>query len=264
VLGPPEAILSSSIDVLFVYGRIGADGSLGKGEPRLRELIRDSGAKVVVLASSNEPRACMNAAPNVGYGRANLVLTIERKGVAFRRFFAKLFTMMYAGDTMPVAWAKLAPQTPSADHPDVPAAIFGAELGQLTFTRSRAVTEVKTSTPVALSETLERKVSALWTDQKDRDRVRRALAEEVAKSHGSERVPLAILKLCDGSVEKVMALVAEARLDYRDILMAAEHPTQGAALLASASPGASAADRARYEEAEQLDRQQYDEWVRSR
>jgi hypothetical protein len=118
------------------------------------------------------------------------------------------------------------------------------------------------STPIALSDDLERKIAALWIDPGDRERVRAALAGYAKWAHGSERVPLAILKLCRGSVERVLSLLEEARLDYRDIVVAAEYPTQGAALLATMSPGAADADKERLAEAEKRDRQQYEEWLK--
>jgi hypothetical protein len=115
---------------------------------------------------------------------------------------------------------------------------------------------------VTLSEVMERKISSLWSSDLDRDRVREALASDVADSFESERVALAILKICDGDLEKVLSLVAEARLDYRDILMAAEYPEQGLAVIAAARPGATEDDRWRSEEAQQRDREQFEEWLK--
>jgi hypothetical protein len=39
----------------------------------------------------------------------NLVFVMQRKGVAFRRFFRCLFEDMFDGETMAMAWVKLAP-----------------------------------------------------------------------------------------------------------------------------------------------------------
>jgi hypothetical protein len=76
------------------------------------------------------------------------------------------------------------------------------------------------------------------------------------------RARLAILKLCRGSVERVLSMVAEARLDFRDIVAAAEYPDQGLELLAAKLPGATDADRERFEEAKKRDRQHYEEWLK--
>jgi hypothetical protein len=116
--------------------------------------------------------------------------------------------------------------------------------------------------PIAVSDDLERKIAALWPDQSDRERVREALAVYARGAHGSERVPLAIVKLCRGSVDRVLSMLEEASLDYRDILLAAEYPTQADALMATMRPGATDADKARFEEAEKRDRQQYEEWLK--
>jgi hypothetical protein len=113
-----------------------------------------------------------------------------------------------------------------------------------------------------LSEVMERKISRLWSSELDRNRVREVLAREVADSFGSERVALAILKLCGGDVEQVLSLAVEARLDYRDILMSAEYPGQGFAVISATKPGASDADRQQAEEAVQRDREQYEEWLK--
>ena len=86
---------------------------------------------------------------------------------------------------------------------------------------------MKAGSSFALSQDLEREISGLWSRVEDRDKVREALRAYAQWAHGSERVPLAILKLCGGRVDSVLAMVGEARLDYRDILKAAEYPDQG-------------------------------------
>jgi hypothetical protein len=118
-------------DVLFVYCHLAESGAVSGSELGLREIIRDSGAKVVVLALPNEPAACIAASKQNRYGAANLVMTLDRKDAAFGRFFSRLFTAMKKGTSMPLAWVKLAPQ--GLDHPDCPDTIFACEVGQLAF-----------------------------------------------------------------------------------------------------------------------------------
>jgi hypothetical protein len=120
-------------DVLFVYARVQDSGVVEGSKVGLREIIRDSGAKIVVVATENSPDAYIAGAPNKPYGRANLVMTLERRGNRFANFYVRLFKMMFAGETMPVAWVKLAPQIPGAEHEDAPGSIFAAEAGQVTF-----------------------------------------------------------------------------------------------------------------------------------
>ncbi len=81
-------------------------------------------------------------------------------------------------------------------------------------------------TSFTISAELERRIAGLWSRAEDQGTVREALRAYAQWSHGSERVPFAILKLCGGSVAKVLSMVDEARLDYRDILMAAEYSNQ--------------------------------------
>jgi hypothetical protein len=64
-----------------------------------------------------------------------LVLTINRKGVAFATFFRRLFEDMSNGISMPDAWVKLAPQIPGHDSPDCPDSFFACEIGPVTLER---------------------------------------------------------------------------------------------------------------------------------
>ena len=125
--GPPKC------DVLLIYARIEESGKVARSDRGLRELIRDSGATVVVVASENSGDAYIAAGAQKGYGRANLVMTMARKEKRFTAFFGRLFRMMFDGQTMPVAWVQLAPQIPNAEHSDTPETIFAAEAGQVTF-----------------------------------------------------------------------------------------------------------------------------------
>ena len=62
----------------------------------------------------------------------DLIITVNRNGEAFGRFFRSLFELMLTGVSMPMAWVTLAPQGPyaSEDNPDM---IFHTEAGGLTF-----------------------------------------------------------------------------------------------------------------------------------
>jgi hypothetical protein len=120
-------------NVLFLYCHFEPDGSIRGSARGLRELIRDSGAAVAVVASENGADSYIAAAKAKGYGRANLVMTISRRGDVFPKFFQRLFTEMKGGVSMPIAWVKLAPQIPNAEHADCPDTIFVCEAGQLAF-----------------------------------------------------------------------------------------------------------------------------------
>jgi hypothetical protein len=120
-------------NVLFVYCHLEPDGGVRGSGQSLRELIRESGAAVVVVATENSPQSYIAAAKAHSFGRANLVMTIERRGVIFPTFFRQLFAEMKRGVSMPVAWNKLAPQIPGVDHSHCPGTIFACEVGQLAF-----------------------------------------------------------------------------------------------------------------------------------
>jgi hypothetical protein len=123
----------SACNVLMIYARINEDGSIVGCADGLRDIIRKSGAVVVVVASDNPPKAYFAAAKRTGYGQANPVMTLQRKGSAFPTFFAELFEKMWKGTTMPVAWVQLVPQGPGLTH-DGPELIFAAEISHIVFT----------------------------------------------------------------------------------------------------------------------------------
>ena len=120
-------------NALFVYCSIAPDGTVQGSRSSLREIVRDSGAVVVVFASPNPGDAYVKAGKPAPYGKANLVITLNRKGDAFGRFFKALFTDMKHGVSMPKAWVKLAPQIPGRQQADILDCIFACEAGQLAF-----------------------------------------------------------------------------------------------------------------------------------
>lgn len=117
-------------DVLFLYAHLSPDGVVVGSPVGLRELIRDSGSRVVVVASPNSSRSYINAGKQKGYGRANLVMTLNRHGDSFGRFFSALFSRMRRGISMPMAWIELSPQASGEAQPET---IFACEIGPLAF-----------------------------------------------------------------------------------------------------------------------------------
>jgi hypothetical protein len=122
-------------EVLFIYVRVRSDGTLENSSRGLRELIRDSGAVVVVVASENAGEAYIAAGGRKSYGDANLVMTLRRNGEGFSRFFADLFSRMRAGVSMSVAWVELAPQHSGLQPGSLPETIFACEVGQVALGR---------------------------------------------------------------------------------------------------------------------------------
>ena len=63
---------------------------------------------------------------------ANIVITLNRNGDTFSPFFRSLFADMRLGTSMPMAWAKLAPQGPQA-RSDIPGTLCLLEAGHIAF-----------------------------------------------------------------------------------------------------------------------------------
>jgi hypothetical protein len=120
-------------DVLLIYGELDEKGRFRNAKLGLREIIRDSGAKIVVVASENPASHYIAAGRRTGYGLANLVMTLDRKGDALPTFLVRLFTEMQRGIPMPKAWAALAPQSKDASHAGLPDTIFACELGDVSL-----------------------------------------------------------------------------------------------------------------------------------
>src|ERR1700722_19052479 len=73
--------------------------------------------KLLWIASENQPEGYIKNFVARGK-RLNLVMTIVRNDPKFSEFLDKLLSRMSYGDTMPIAWADLVPQVPSAIHAD--------------------------------------------------------------------------------------------------------------------------------------------------
>jgi hypothetical protein len=135
VLGQPRLSTNSvpKCDVLFIYCDIGPDGRVSKSKQGLAEIVRESEASIVVVATDNTSGAYTAAGKHLARSGANVVLTLNRKGGNFPIFYSRLFTEMQSGESMPSAWVKLAPQIPGFEHPDCPGGFVVLGAGQLKF-----------------------------------------------------------------------------------------------------------------------------------
>jgi hypothetical protein len=120
-------------DVLMIYAAIEATGVVQSGSVSLREMIYNSHAPIVVVATENGAQSYIAASKRPGSGKANLVMTLKRKSASFPSFFKQLFGMMFHDVTMPLAWVKLAPQIPGMEHKDVPETICAMEVTHVLF-----------------------------------------------------------------------------------------------------------------------------------
>jgi hypothetical protein len=122
-------------DVLMMYVRISEDGRVEGSLDEFRSIIFNARSPIVIVASENPANNYIAAGRRGGGGRANLVMTLDRKGDLFPRFFFRLFSKMFAGQSMPMAWVELAPQIPGAIQESCPSTIFAAEVSHIVFTR---------------------------------------------------------------------------------------------------------------------------------
>jgi hypothetical protein len=120
-------------DVLLLYGDLDSTGAIKGSTRRLREVIRDAGAAVVIVATEHPVENYIAGAPQTGFGQANLVMTLGRKGPVLAEFLARLFAQMKQGVTMPVAWNSLAPPIPGVEQKEVPETVFACERGPVAF-----------------------------------------------------------------------------------------------------------------------------------
>lgn len=110
-------------DVLILYCDLVRDGKIFATEIGLRQILRRSRARILVLASENRSEYCLTAAQEAGQSGANLVLTMARNGAEFPELFARLFADMKTGTPMPAAYNELAPR----------GKMFLADAGDLVF-----------------------------------------------------------------------------------------------------------------------------------
>ena len=89
-------------DVLLIYVAVCMNGALRGTDSTLRQIIYESGAKIVVVANENDPAHYILSLKQAGNGHANIVLTIDRRGWIFASFLNRLFEIMAKGISMPV------------------------------------------------------------------------------------------------------------------------------------------------------------------
>jgi hypothetical protein len=60
-------------------------------------------------------------------------MVLDRRGENFSKFFRKVFLAMFAGQSMLMRWAELAPQGAGPWDAENPGTIMSAEAGHITF-----------------------------------------------------------------------------------------------------------------------------------
>ncbi len=120
-------------NVLFLYCSFEDSGRIAGHSYSFRDLVKGAGAHIAVIATDVSPALLSNPDFDKRNGwPANLVITLNRNGEHFAPFFQKLFSQMWDGTSMPMAWVELAPQGP-VQPDDIPGAIFIPEAGHVAF-----------------------------------------------------------------------------------------------------------------------------------
>jgi hypothetical protein len=124
-------------NVLFFYGTLEPSTRVAGQKFSFRDMVKAAGAHIAVLAS--EPSAelldnedFLKTLGKSGDWYANVVVTMERKGDDFGRFFHRLFSRMRDGVAIPTAWVEIAPQGPH-QPPDLPVMFVVFEAANIAF-----------------------------------------------------------------------------------------------------------------------------------
>ncbi len=130
-----EFLSTTSIDILHLFANITDDRRIeGASGPEFFKNISEANVKIFILASENPGDDLIpfcSEAVNAGAAPMNLVMTLDRKGDSFGRFFKSLFGhMVSGGKTMPQAWVELSPQGTTSEI-DAPETVFSAGFGSL-------------------------------------------------------------------------------------------------------------------------------------
>lgn len=132
-----DFIKNKTFDIVHLLVRVESGGTVEETSGfELFECLSNAGAKLVIFASGNASDGYIKLAPKArcrNINPMNVVMTLDRKGDLFQRFFQSLFDLMAAGDSMPAAWVKLIPQDGGKEHQNVPDTIVHAGLGQIGF-----------------------------------------------------------------------------------------------------------------------------------
>jgi uncharacterized protein YerC len=126
--------LDQKFDIVHLFCDVSPNGTIADSNGltlaaiTLVQRCSDSNVKLLWLANDNKPDGYISGFKATGK-RLNLVMTLSRYGPNFSAFLRKLLSRMVGGETMPVAWVKLAPQVPGRPQQGLPDCIFHAGRG---------------------------------------------------------------------------------------------------------------------------------------
>lgn len=123
--------IEQGYDIVHLFCDVSQGGMVADGQGHsitgtlLVEKCSNSDVKLLWIASENKADGYIKGFKLAGK-HINLVMTISRNGSKFSTFLQKLLSKLSRGETMPVAWAALAPQAPGQGQQDLPSCIFAA------------------------------------------------------------------------------------------------------------------------------------------
>lgn len=127
-------VIGEGYGVVHLYAEINEDGYLtdGRGAAlkggELLEACRQSGVALLFFASDNPSANYLKAfgqpPERPGGDGMNVVWTLRRDGDKFAYFLDELLKRMAAGESMPVAWAHVAPQGQGAWMDKLPETVY--------------------------------------------------------------------------------------------------------------------------------------------
>jgi hypothetical protein len=123
--------IEGGYDIVHLFSRCSAEGALSDLEDGTfggTELIHTCArhrAKLLWIATSNASSSYINGFRAKG-SSLNLIMTLDRKGDHFKDFLDQLLSRVSSGETLPHAWAALAPQKGGSGKGVLPDCIFFA------------------------------------------------------------------------------------------------------------------------------------------
>ncbi len=127
-------LINPSCDVLFLYAKLASDGALIGSTRDLAEIIRDTGARIVVFGLANNVncyhQAVIKMMPRT---TANLIETLDRRGDAFERFLTGIFLTMKRGASMCTALGYDTSSPRGLPRSDRPLVMIEIQLDPFTF-----------------------------------------------------------------------------------------------------------------------------------
>lgn len=123
-----------SFDIAHLFINIDANGTLeGQPIPQIMKQLEQKGVKMILFADTGPAKHATNGfhADNTKGIRVNFVVTIDRRGERFRKFFKNLFTLIANGESFFMAWVKIAPQGDGPWMDDLPSTYVAVGRGDL-------------------------------------------------------------------------------------------------------------------------------------